>query len=304
MIPPSDDINTVWQSKLTPAEPALVQSGQRRWDVTQFLRDFGVTGVFGMNMQRSPLMKTRIHPTAARLAGTFLLILSMVTGSAQRNEVLPSPKAVDPATGQMIPGEPVQLHPDIENQRLSVDFNRPLELPEIVSWLRQAVSHVDFVVSSKLLDEVGGFGWTIKLRSANVRDILTALGIASDGQVWFEVLTPTLIALVPNPATAPAEIPEPPAHQVVNLREILEVREPAFLEEAISTINHLVRETLATIHGNPALAPKLNYHPGSGVLVIVGQRDAIQISMDIIRNLQPHYRQPRETRPEPGSDRE
>jgi hypothetical protein len=248
-------------------------------------------------------MKTRIHLTAARLAGTFLLVLLTLTASAQRNEILPT-GGVDPMTGELIAADPVQLHPDIETRRWDVEFGDPLELPEIVSWLRQVVSHVNFVVSSKLLDEVGGSGWTIKLRSANVRDILTALGIASDGQVWFEVLTPTLIALVPNPETAPAEIPEPPTHQVLNLRQILEVREPALLEEAIITINQLVRETLATIHGNPALAPKLNYHPGSGVLVIVGQRDAIQISMDIIQNLRFHYRQPRETQPEPGSDGE
>jgi hypothetical protein len=45
----------------------------------------------------------------------------------------------------------------------------------------------------------------MKLRSANLRDILTALGVATDGQVWFEVLTPTLVALVPNPAAGPPE---------------------------------------------------------------------------------------------------
>jgi hypothetical protein len=53
------------------------------------LRAFGVAGVFGMNMQTSALMKTQIHPTAARLAGAFLLVLLTLTASAQRNEILP-----------------------------------------------------------------------------------------------------------------------------------------------------------------------------------------------------------------------
>jgi hypothetical protein len=273
-------------------------------NATNFLRDSAVAGVFGMNMQPSALMRIQIHPTAACLAGACLLSLLTLTGSAQRNEVLPTDN-VDPMTGQLIAADPVRLYPELDDQRVDVHFDG-LALPDIVTWLRQVPEfrHVNFVVSPKLLDEVGGLGCTIKLRSANVRDILTALGIATDGQVWFEVLTPTLVALVPNPVAAPAEIQEPPSHTVLNLRQILEVREPALLEEAISTINQLVRETLVTIHGSSALAPKLNYHPGSGILVIVGRRDANRITMDIIQNLRLHYRQPRETRPEPGSDRE
>jgi hypothetical protein len=110
------------------------------------MRDLGVAGVFGMNMQTSALMKTRIHLTAARLAGTSLLILLTISGSAQRNEVLPSPKVVDPATGQIIPVEPVQLQGDLDERIVDVDFDR-LELPEIVTWLWKVFHGVNFVVS-------------------------------------------------------------------------------------------------------------------------------------------------------------
>jgi hypothetical protein len=269
------------------------------------LRDSGVAGVFGMNMQPSALMKTRIQPAAVRLAGAFLLVLFTLTASAQRNQVLPAP-LVDPTTGQFLQAEPpVQLEHDIDKRRVSeVDVDR-LVLEDVVSWLSQThFSDVNFVVSPRFLDTPHQPVITMKLRSASLRDILTAVGVATDGQVWFEVLTPRLVALVPNPAATPAESPQPPAHQVTNLRELLQVREPALLKEAIDTINHLVRDTLRTIHGNSAMAPKLNYHPGSGVLVIVGHSDAIRITMDIIQNLRPHYRQPRENRTEPESDRE
>jgi hypothetical protein len=301
---PFDDLQC---ARTHPAQRDGYNHGSRRrqsapiFPQTEFLRDLGVADVFGMNMQTSALIKTRIHPTATGLAGAFLLVLLTLTASAQRNEILPT-GGVDPMTGQLIPVEPVQLDPRLDELRLGVDFDNR-GLTDILATIQHVPGfpELNFVMSPRLMDSPV---ITLKLRSASLRDILMAIGVATDGQVWFEVLAPTLVALVPNPTAAPAETRQPPAHQVVNLREILEVREPALLEEAIITINHLVRETLATIHGSPALAPKLNYHPGSGVLVIVGQRDAIRITMDIIQNLRPHYRQPRETPPEPESDRE
>jgi hypothetical protein len=122
--------------------------------------------------------------------------------------------------------------------------------------------------------------------------------------VWFEVLTPRLVALVPDPAAAGAETPQPPAHMVINLRELLQVWELGLLDQAIKTINLLVSQTLDRIHNSSVMPPQLNFHQSTGVLVIVGQRDAIQITMDIIQNLRPHYRQPREPRPGLESDRE
>jgi hypothetical protein len=247
-------------------------------------------------------MKTRIQPTAVRLAGAMLLAFLTATVGAQRNEVLPVP-LLDPATGQVLSREPpVHLHPDINTRRVSeVDLERRV-LVDVVRWLSQThFSDVNFVVSPRFLDTPHQPAITMKLRAANLRDILTALGVATDGQVWFEVLTPTMVALVPNPAAGPPKTAPPPAHQVMNLPEVLQVREPAVLREAINTIQHLVRNALESIHGHSAMTPQLNFHPGSGVLVIVGQPDAIRITTDIIQNLRPHYRQPRETQPQPES---
>jgi hypothetical protein len=254
-----------------------------------------------MNRETSALMKTRIRPTVVRLARACLLVLFTATVGAQRNEVLPDPR-VDPATGQFLQAEPpVQLDFN-RDLRVEVDFER-LVLVDIVKYLRELpdFSEVNFVLSPRFVESPHELAITLKLRSANLRDILTALGVATDGQVWFEVLTPTLVALVPNPAAGPAKTAPPPAHQVVNLREMLQVRESAILNEAINTINQLVRQTLNTIHGNYGFAPTLNFHQSSGVLVIVGQPDAIRITTDIIQHLRPHYRQPRETQPQPES---
>jgi len=114
---------------------------------TEFLRDSGVAGVFGMNRERSALMKTRIRPTAVRLAGACLLAFLTATVGAQRNEVLPDPR-VDPATGQFLQAEPpVQLDFN-RDLRVDVDFER-LGLVDIVKYLRELLdfSEVNFVRS-------------------------------------------------------------------------------------------------------------------------------------------------------------
>jgi len=159
----------------------------------------------------------------------MLLAFLTTTVGAQRNEVMPNHR-FDPTTGQSLQAEPpVQL--DINHDlRVDVDFER-LVLVDIVQYLREHpdFSEVNFVLSPRFLEAPHELAITIKLRSANLRDILTALGVATDGQVWFEVLTPTLVALVPNPAAGPPKPAPPPAHQVMNLPEVLQVREPAGL---------------------------------------------------------------------------
>jgi hypothetical protein len=132
---------------------------------------------------------------------------------------------------------------------------------------------------------------TVKLRSAGLRDILNAIGIATDNRVMFEVRTPTLVALVPGAGldlSVSSELTRalpPPVYQVINLREQLRLKDPGALDETIRTVRELVSQTLDSIHGNTNLAPKLQFHPGSGILVIVGQPEAIKVTMDILRNL-------------------
>jgi hypothetical protein len=106
----------------------------------------------------------------------------------------------------------------------------------------------------------------------------------------FEVRTPTLVALIPGAgaeAASPTEPPAlpPPAYQVINLRDQLRLKDSGAQDETIRTVRELVSQTLDSIHGNTNLAPKLQFHPGSGILVIVGQPEAIKVTMDILRNL-------------------
>jgi hypothetical protein len=178
-------------------------------------------------------------------------------------------------------------------------------LGDIVQWLREVPAYhdVNFVVSPRLA-EYGGLRAVegrfddrrnepimVKLRSAGLRDILNAIGIATDNRVMFEVRTPTLVALIPgvgmdlSMAAEPLPASPPPTYQVFNLRDQLRLKDPGALDETIRTVRELVSQTLDSIHGNTNLAPKLQFHPGSGIVVIVGQPEAIQVTMDIIRSL-------------------
>ena len=241
-----------------------------------------------MNEPSLRTMKTQLTPILTRVASALLLVLTSLTLAAQGSEIMPD-GMVDPTTGVAVPVEPVQFDPAVSDHRLDVDFDG-LPLVSVVEWLREvpAFREVNFVLSPKLrhYGQTSDAAVEVKLRSASLRDILNAIGIATGGDVRFEVRTPTLVALTPRHTEERLIItPRPPAHQVVNLREVLSWKDPGSLEEATLTIRDLVSQTLQAIHGNNELSPGLNYHQGSGILVIIGQPDAIKITMDIIRNL-------------------
>jgi hypothetical protein len=228
------------------------------------------------------------------LAGIALLLVS-TAGS------LPAAQSIDPTTGAVVfEAEPVRFEPEVEEHRLDVDFDG-LILDDIVKYLREvpAFRKVNFVVSPKVMNFGQEAAIFVKLRAAGLSDILSAIGIATDDRATFELRTPTLVAVIPGQTWQPTPEPAPatpssppPAYQVVNLQDVLRQKDPDVMDKIILEIRDLVSQTLQTIHGNTSLAPKLNYHQGSGILVIVGQPDAIKITMDIIRNLRFQEPQP------------
>lgn len=84
---------------------------------------------------------------------------------------------------------------------------------------------------------------------------------------------------------------EPLAYQVMNLRDILRVNDPKKIRETLAEAEKLTEQTLHIMTADspglrrPWQVKSFQYHEGSGVLVIIGHRDAINVAMDIIRNL-------------------
>jgi hypothetical protein len=236
--------------------------------------------------------KLQFRRTLARLS---MILLVATTGGG-----LSAAVTIDPTTGMVIETEPISFEPEIEEHRLDVEFDG-LILADIVKYLREvpAFRKVNFVVSPRVRDYGQEVAIHVKLRAVGLRDILSAIGIATDDQVTFEVRTPTLVAVIPGPTWQPTPEPapatpvlQPPSYQVVNLQELVRQKNPNAMDKIILEIRDLVSQTLQTVHGHTNLAPHLNYHEGSGILVIVGQPEAIKITMDIIRNLrfpEPQY---------------
>ncbi len=90
--------------------------------------------------------------------------------------------------------------------------------------------------------------------------------------------------------------PIPPKYQILNLRDVLRVKDPAKMDEVLKTVSEITRNTLFEMHhsefGNKdpdqqlaPLMPRLNYHAGSGVLVMVGQPESLELVNQVIRNL-------------------
>ncbi|HNQ88110.1 MAG TPA: hypothetical protein PKM73_05820 [Verrucomicrobiota bacterium] len=88
-----------------------------------------------------------------------------------------------------------------------------------------------------------------------------------------------------------ASQPAPLAYQVMNLRDILRVNDPKKTRELLEVVEKITEKTLQTMAGDSGeLQQRLrirsfDYHEGSGVLVILGQPDAIKLAMEVIRNL-------------------
>lgn len=83
----------------------------------------------------------------------------------------------------------------------------------------------------------------------------------------------------------------PLAYQVMNLREALRLSDPAKIRETLEIAQKITHQTLEIMASDsPGPRPRqllksFEYHEGSGVLVIVGQTEAIKVAMDVLRNM-------------------
>lgn len=84
--------------------------------------------------------------------------------------------------------------------------------------------------------------------------------------------------------------PAAAAYQVMNLRDIWRVNDPKKIRETLEVAEKITESTLNTLASNPRERQQrlgiksFDYHEGSGVLVIIGQPDAIKVAMEVIRN--------------------
>lgn len=216
--------------------------------------------------------------------------------------------AVDPTTGMLIPGPTFDEF--TEGKRINVAFEE-LPLTEAVETLRKEFPKANFVCSKDIAGQNPNL--TLKLRQARLEDVLDAIQVASNGTIEYELRGTSLVAFfTPMPPQPPAGMPyggapsvperaqetqpppQPPlpapTYRILNLREDLQITTQKEADEVLKTIQEITQETLATLHPGPQFgpgsqAPRLSYHEGSGLLVMVGQKESINLVIEIVSNL-------------------
>ncbi len=213
------------------------------------------------------------------------------------------PPLIDPSTGLPLASEIIVLDASTHIKRLNLNLEG-FPFAEVIEMLRKEYTNINFIVTPSVRDYSEPV--FLKLRLAGLQEILTGIYFATDRQIEYEVQSPTLLAFVsakdkppagvpaPSGASAPAVKPaQPTTYQILNLREVLRVKDPAKIDEILKTVSEITKRTLLELHDGPGatpdqaaqLMPRLNYHPGSGVLVIIGQQAALEIANQVIRNL-------------------
>jgi hypothetical protein len=258
-------------------------------------------------------MKTKLPHLFALIAGASLLLAANLHSQTPGGAGMSPPigglaaVAVDPSTGMPIPREPVRFSDATEKKRAEANFD-DFPLTEVVTWLEKTFPDVNFVMPQRVRELNPAV--VLRLRAVGLRDILEAINIATDGVVGYEVRSPTLVAFsssqpagvfggggegfgaaLPGQGLAGVAMEPPPTYQVMNLREVLRIKDPEAIQRTLDTIRQITLQTLEIMAADsPEPRPRqsiksFEYHEGSGVLVIIGQPAAIKLAQDVIQGV-------------------
>lgn len=224
-------------------------------------------------------------------------------------------RAIDPNTGLPVPVEELSFPTEVEDVRLErVDFE-DLPLADVVQMLREKFPSINFVVprlaatENKEPIDLDGVSVRLKMRDVGLRDVLTGIAYATDHQLEWKQAGERLVVFQPGSKdqsgpvhmvgamagvlTAPPPPAPPPSraeYEVVNLPEVLHTANPDEIKKALEEIMKVVEITAAELGGagpqNRIEPPRLRYHDGSGLLVVVGSREGISLAMRMIQKIQ------------------
>ena len=244
-----------------------------------------------------------------------------------------SPSTIDPATGLPVPnpGKSLAL---LASAVLDPNTALPYELPEkvaakkipeikfdglpfdeVVKFLRDKFPEMNFLVPPRVAMKANEMQIGLQLRNVGLRDLLTAVAYATDGEITWNLVQENLISFLvsddlhpgetrqksgsgapqppPPPPPAPPTNPAPPVNrtiQVLNLSSLL--RGPGSQDERqalLKEVRQITEQSLQQLYDN--FDPKTqmstaNYHPGTGVLILVGPDYANRVFLDILRNME------------------
>ncbi len=194
---------------------------------------------------------------------------------------------VDPNTG--LPEEP-RVFLDIQQGVIKTGGEpRPATVANVVQRIQAQVPDANFVLSPGVGEIVVS---NLTLRSANVEGTLTALGYATGNKVRASsVGKGNLYAVILGQAAHPEKGVE--AFNLMPVMGALGARDAEAIRQRVKEISSLIIQTLTdfdTRTGELRGLPLLNFSDSTGLLVVIGHPEHLQIVSKIVKALNPSVR--------------
>jgi len=242
--------------------------------------------------KQTPIMKTSsFKNTLAFLALSGAILLSPPMARSQAPAEKP---ASDPP-----PLEEPRIRLDIKQGdiRLGRSTVKPATVANVIKDLSDQAPHADFVLSPGVAEIVVS---NLTLRSADLRGALQAIGAATGNKVRVLPLGErNLYALTLGEAARPEK-----SLEAFNLSPVLDSLGPRDSKAVAHQVEEITQFILATIknfdqrtkqeRGNPLVS----FHPGTGLLVVIGHPEQLEIVSKIVQALNAPVRSGAPARPE------
>ena len=243
--------------------------------------------------KQTPIMKTcSFKNTLAFLAlsGAILLSLPMARSQAP---------AEKPASDSP-PLEEPRIRLDIKqgDMRLGRSTVKPATVANVIENLRDQAIHADFVLSPGVAEIVVS---NLALRSADLRGALEAIGAATGNKVRVFPLGEERNIYALNLGQAPR--PEK-SLEAFNLSPVLDSLGPRDSKAVAQQVEEITQFILATIKNfdqrtkQERGTPLVSFHPGTGLLVVIGHPEQLEIVSKIVQALNAPVRSGAPARPE------
>ena len=168
-----------------------------------------------------------------------------------------------------------------EKKLAEVEFRRA-SIEEVIGYLREEFSAINFVSSQQALD----IPVTLHLRNVRLEEIMDAITFATDGQVRFDPSKENLVAV-----QARAIRTSKPVLKAYSLHRYLDGKSKEEADKAIMELQKTLEVSWAMLQGDQnessnQIRPSLSIHENTKVLIAVGQPAQLEAIEEIINALQ------------------
>ena len=207
---------------------------------------------------------------------TIALFVSLIAFSAN----------VHPADLTNTPPKASPLGDVMRKKLLKEVFWDGVPLTEVVKMLREEFRDLNFIVARNVQSETV----SLILREVNLEQFFRAIEFATEGRVrvtWNQ--DDRLVAFERAPPTTPAP-GDPASCRVFNLSRFLADKEGKDVDAAVRSVTEALQEGWTMLreanNDQGEWTPRLSFHKGAKLLIVVGRPYELNVADELIRELQ------------------